>query len=232
VENEPPGRRSGGTPVSATHALEMRSVSKIYRRRSGQVTGLGRLTLAIDPGETVALVGPNGAGKTTALRIAATLVEPTSGSAYVFGRDVFRFPLAARSALGTVFSSTRSFYWRLTAEHNLAFFGAAQGLSPRRARAAGRSVAAELGIAECLSVPARRLSRGVLARLALARALLHEPALLLLDEPFSAIDEAWRVPAWRSLERRVRKGLAVLLATHDPSLVERCERAVSVRAHA
>jgi ABC-2 type transport system ATP-binding protein len=212
-------------------ALRMCSVCKLYRGRRGEVRGLAPLSLQVASGEAVALLGPNGCGKTTALKIAATLVEPTSGTTAVLGRDVVKHALAVRSAIGVVLASTRSFYWRLSAGHNLAFFAAAQRIAPRTASDRVRALADEFGLSgSVLRTPARRLSRGTLAAISLMRALLHEPRLLLLDEPFASIDGPARGRIWDALERRRRDGLAVLVATHDPFQVERCERAVHIRA--
>ncbi|MBD3347704.1 MAG: ATP-binding cassette domain-containing protein [Candidatus Eisenbacteria bacterium] len=223
---------TGREPLTAggACALKTTSLSKLYRTRGGRVRGLAPLSLEIMPGESAALVGPNGCGKTTALKIVATLVEPCSGSATVFGHDVVRRPLRARSLIGAVFSTTRSFYWRLSAGHNLSFFAAAQGMTPGAAASKARALAVELGIVEYLGVPARRLSRGILARLSLVRALLHDPGLLLLDEPFAAMDGGARERVWEALEGRTSDGLSLLVATHDPSQVRLCDRVFPIAA--
>lgn len=213
-------------------ALEIRSLTKVYAGRGGPARGLRPLTLDVSSGESVALVGPNGSGKTTALKIAATLVEPTSGTALVFGRSVAREPGAARAAIGASFSSSRSFYWRLSAEHNLSFFAATQGLGVRESRRRIRELADELDLVDHLRTPARRLSMGTLARLAIARALLHEPPLLLLDEPFASLDSRSCELVWGALSRRLAEGVAVLMASHDRAHILNCGRAVAVHAFA
>jgi len=211
-------------------ALRTESLCKLYRSRSGGARGLAPLSLEVASGEAVALCGPNGSGKTTALRVVSTLVEPTSGRAAVFGHDVVRRALLVRSAIGVVLASTRSFYWRLSARHNLMFFASTQGVRPGVADERIARLVDELEIdPQVMRTAARRLSRGTLARLSLARALLHAPRLLLLDEPLSAVDRPSRDLVWRVLDRRRRLGLALLAATHDPSVVERCDRAVSIR---
>ena len=208
--------------------LEFRSVSKVFRSGGRAVVGLPALSLTVERGEAVALVGPNGSGKTTAIRIAATLVEPTNGSVCVFGSDAATEPGFVRSAIGVSLASTRSFYWRLSAEHNLRFFAAIQGLPRRTARARAHAVSNELGLNKHLGTPARRLSKGTVARLALARALLHEPELLLLDEPFASLDDRARGLAWSALERRLCGGAAALIASHDQEGIERCGRSVEI----
>ncbi len=215
--------RATGVPV-----LEFRSVAKSYTRKGRTVRGLAPLTFSLPPGELVALVGPNGCGKTTALKIAATLVDPTSGCPLVLGRSVSSSRPAARSATGVMLAPLRSFYWRLTARQNLSFFAAMQGLGPLEAARRVRGLADELRLSEHLATAARRLSAGTLARLAFARSLLHDPALLLLDEPFSSMDDESSELVWASIERRARGGLAALVASHDVAHISRCGRQVAV----
>jgi ABC-2 type transport system ATP-binding protein len=206
-------------PVST---VRFESVRKIYRRGRRAVEALSALSLRIDAGEIAALVGPNGSGKTTALRIAASLVTPSSGRCSVFGCDV-RSCCRSRAPIGISLGSDRSFYWRLSAFQNLAFFAAIKGMKRSDAARAIRGLAAELDIERFLTRPARQLSRGVVARLAVARACLDEPALLLLDEPFASIDERGRGLMWKALRRRSGAGCSILLSTHELALAERCD---------
>jgi ABC-2 type transport system ATP-binding protein len=207
------------TREESTHRLEFRDVTKTYRRRGGAVVGLEPLTLTLGAGESVALAGPNGAGKTTALRIAATLVEPTSGVARVCGHDVVRAAGAARASIGVSLGGARSFYWRLSARRNLAFFAALAGLPPGGRERVISALASELGLERLLALPARRLSRGALARLGVARALLASPLLVILDEPFASVDEAGRRLILEALARRTEAGSAVLIASHGSEVL-------------
>lgn len=213
----------------AEPALTFRGVSKVFRRGRRAVVGLETLTLDVHRGEALALTGPNGAGKSTALRIAATLVTPSGGRACVCGHDVVGDACGARRQIGASLGSTRSFYWRLTARHNLLFFAALRGMSGPAALRAVSEIEEELGLEPWSPVPASRLSRGALARLSVARALVHDPRLIILDEPFASVDGEGRSLIWRALERRLRRGQAVVLASHDAESVRRCGAVVRLR---
>jgi len=207
-------------------AIRLECVRKVYRRNGRSAEALAPLSLVVGPGEIAALVGPNGSGKTTALKIVATLVEPTGGHATVAGRDVVSEPRYVRRAIGVSLGTTRSFYWRLTARHNLAFFATLEAVPRRRIPLAIDSVADELGLGAYLSVPARRLSRGALARLSVARAMISGPRILVLDEPFASVDTDGRALLRRAFARRTARGGTVLLATHDPAEAACCDSVV------
>jgi len=196
--------------------------------RGRGVKGLGELSAEVVRGQIAALVGHNGSGKTTALRIVATLVRPSSGRALVFGRDVVTEPAFVRRMIGVSLGAGRSFYWRLSALQNLTFFARLRGL--RRAQASDEiaRLAAELDVERYLLRSVRGLSRGTLARLSVARALLGDPALLVLDEPFASVDGRSRELMWRALERRARAGRAVILATHDDEVRQMCSPVVEL----
>lgn len=208
--------------------VELRGVEKVYRRRGWSVVALEPLTLSVDRGEAVAIVGPNGVGKSTAVRILATLVEPSAGTALVGGHDVVHEAPAVRRLIGVSLGSTRSFYWRLTARHNLSFFGRLRGMAGTEVRRAISEVASALGVLQALDAPARRLSRGTLARLAVARAVLGDPALILLDEPFAGVDSIGRDLIWRVLDDRRKLGTTVLMATHDEAQAHRCDHVIDL----
>jgi ABC-type multidrug transport system ATPase subunit len=183
----------------------------------------------VDRGQVGALVGPNGCGKTTALRIVATLVRPTSGRALVFGRDVSTEASAVRSMIGVSLGGGRSFYWRLSASHNLVFFARLRGVTRGAITGEIRRLAAELDVERYLVRPVRSLSRGTLARLSVARACLGDPRMLILDEPFASVDARSRRLIWNAIERRARAGRAVVLATHDDRVRARCAPVLELR---
>jgi ABC-type Na+ transport system ATPase subunit NatA len=218
-----------GVPVRGAPALVLERVARTFPCKVGAPVGLREVSAVVERGQIAALVGRNGSGKTTALRIAATLVRPTSGRALVYGRDVVREHDRVRGLLGVSIGSGRSFYWRLSAHHNLAFFGRLQGLRRARIAAEISRVAAELDLERYLDRPVRGLSQGTLARLSVARACLGEPELLLLDEPCASVDVRSRELLWGALERRVAAGHAVLLATHEEWVSRRCAPVVELR---
>jgi len=130
--------------------------------------------------------------------------------------------------MGVALNFERSFYWRLTARRNLLFTGRLVGLpGPRLARDVEAALD-EMGLARWSGSPARKLSRGALARLSLARALLGDPDLLILDEPLVSVDSAGRGRGMDALRRRLDHGAGLILATHDPAVAEWCDRVVTL----
>lgn len=181
-------------------------------RRFGAVTALAGVGLEVAGGEVVLLLGPNGAGKTTLLRALAGLVRPGKGRVRIAGADVCRDP-AARRTIGFL-SHHALLYDDLTPRENLRFAAALHGLDNAEHRIDAALATADL-VARA-DRPVRGFSRGMLQRLALARATLHAPAVLLLDEPFTGLD----VAAAAALRERVRShrdgGGAVVAVTHEP----------------
>ncbi len=180
--------------------------------------------LAIAPGELFGLLGPNGAGKTTLVKMLATLIEPTGGRARVGGYDL-RHATAIKAAIGLVTTDERSFYWRLTGRQNLDFFAALHGLPKVRSRVA--EMLALVGLEEVADRTFKEYSTGMRQRLAIARALLHRPQVLFLDEPTRGLDPA-AIQALHAFIRddlTGRQGLTVLLTTHWLQEAERlCDR--------
>ncbi len=209
-------------------AVRLEDVRKVYRKSGRPAEALAPFSLSVGAGETSALVGPNGAGKTTALKIVATLVEPTEGLAMVAGHNVVSESLHVRRMIGVSLGTKRSFYWRLTARHNLAFFATLENVPRKRIALAIESVADELGLVACLGVPTRRLSRGALARLSVARAMIARPRILVLDEPFASVDAHGRTLLRRAFARWAARGGTVLLATHDLAEASSCDSVVRI----
>ena len=181
-------------------------------RRFGGLTVLDGVDLTVDAGETVILLGPNGAGKTTLLRILALLLAPTGGRLCLFGRDATRAPAALRRRVGYV-GHEISCYPELSAAENLAFYARLFGVADATARIA--RLLAWAGLDGAGRRPVRAYSRGMGQRLALARALLHEPDLLILDEPFSGLDPDAVERLQRQLLELRAAGHSIVLATHD-----------------
>ncbi len=183
-------------------------------KRFGERLALRKATLAVEPGETVVLLGPNGAGKSTLLRLAAGLLRPTAGHARIDGIDAVDAPRALRA--GMAYAGHRSQLYRgLTARENLALHARLHG----RALDLDGSLAA-VGLADRADERIDGFSRGMLQRLALARATAHEPVLLLLDEPASGLDADGRTLLDRVLlEGRGRR--TQLVASHDQDLPAR-----------
>lgn len=194
--------------------LRLRSLRPV--RRQDAVCALRDVSLTVQRGEIFGLVGTNGAGKTTLLKILATLILPTSGRALLGGCDVGAAADDVRAQVGLVAGEERSFYWRLTGQHNLEFFAAFQGLRARAARMRISQLQVQLGL-EALERRVGTYSTGMRHRLAIARALLHDPPILLLDEPTRSLDPLAAAQLRRLIkdELVVSCGKTVLIATHN-----------------
>jgi ABC-2 type transport system ATP-binding protein len=209
-----------------THGVLARGVA----RRFGIAWALRGLDLTVPYGRVTALVGPNGAGKTTLLLILATLLRPDAGEVRVAGLDPLADPQGVRARMGWM-PDTFGVYDQLTAHEYLTFFGRAYRLDgPTVARRAAEALA-QTHLEEYASRPVHVLSRGQKQRLALGRALLHEPSVLLLDEPASGLDPRSRVELRDLLRRLAAGGAAVLVSSHILSeLEEIADRVVFVNA--
>ena len=195
-------------------------------RDYGGVRALDALSLEVPVGALVGLLGPNGAGKTTAMLLLATLLAPTRGGARVFGLDVVRERGIVRRRLGLVFQET-SVDGLLTVEENLRFAARLAGLGGREVRTAVMAAIDRAGLGACAAQPARQLSGGWRRLVDVARATLHRPDLLILDEPTVGLDPEHRELIWTILaaERRER-GTTVLFSTHYLAEAEPADRVV------
>ncbi|MCI0478502.1 MAG: heme ABC exporter ATP-binding protein CcmA [Anaerolineales bacterium] len=197
-------------------------------KQFGARWALRRVTFQIAPGEIVALVGPNGAGKTTLLRIIGTLARPNAGRVFIGKAAALEQANAARAAIGFVGHQT-FMYDDLTAWENLNFYARLYDLPERDQKI--RAVAARVGIEHRLDDVTRTLSRGLQQRLTIARMLLHDPRVLLLDEPYTGLDQVAADLLDRILLEAKRAERAILFSTHD---LERglalCDRAIILKA--
>ncbi|HEV3101164.1 MAG TPA: heme ABC exporter ATP-binding protein CcmA [Candidatus Dormibacteraeota bacterium] len=189
-------------------------------QRFGTEVALESIDLVIDGGEHLAVLGDNGAGKTTLLRILATAARPTSGSLEIFGLNALLERRRLRSRIGFV-AHAPGLYPALSAAENLEFFCTLQGVA--RTRVA--EVLDLVGLSDLARRPAAKLSRGAQQRLAIGRAVLHDPKLLVLDEPDASLDSGAG-----DLLARVMKGRTAVIATHDHALANRlCQRTLELR---
>jgi ABC-2 type transport system ATP-binding protein len=181
------------------------------RERFRAVDGID---LRVEAGEIFGLLGPNGAGKTTTMKMLATLLIPTSGTIRVLGIDPLTRPREVRARLGAMLSGERSLYWKLTARENLEYFAALYHVPPAEVNARIAGVLSAVKLTDRAEDYVERYSTGMRQRLALARALLPDPPLIILDEPTVGLDPQ----ASRDLRDRVRElraqGRTVLLTTH------------------
>jgi ABC-2 type transport system ATP-binding protein len=212
-------------------AVEARRVTKIFNSSSPlllrwlssdrqPVTALHEVTLTIWPGEIFGLIGRNGAGKTTFFKCIATLIEPTRGSLRVFGLDTVRQSRAVRACIGLVTSDDRSFYWRLTGWQNLLFFARLYGLGERAAR---QRIGSLLDLFEMSHLGHERFhtySTGAKQKLAIVRALLTDPPLILLDEPTRSLDPLAAADLRQLIRQQMARDKTVIIASHNLAEVE------------
>lgn len=209
--------------LSKTYPVPFRRLRAFFRRPvKDPVEALRDVSFEVETGEIFGLIGRNGAGKTTLTKIVATLVQPTTGSVSVHGHDSVNDDEHVRRQIGLATAEERSFYWRLTSEQNLMFFARLHGLSDRVARQRINDVFAKLELDEVARRRFGELSTGNKQRLAVARALLANPPVLLLDEPTRSLDPL-AAARMRDLIRSLANHnppVTILLTSHNLAEVE------------
>lgn len=211
----------GAGPPATDQALH---VEDLVKRYATGVEALRGVSLEIEPGQLFGLLGPNGAGKSTLIHCAAGLAQPTAGTIRVFGHDAIGDYGEARQAIGLA-PQELNLDWFLTVEETLDYHGGYFGM-PRRER---RERAAELletfSLTEKREERTRTLSGGMKRRLILARAMMHRPRLLILDEPTAGVDVELRLELWHYVRRINQEGTTILLTTHYLEEAEQlCDR--------
>ncbi len=186
-------------------------------KKPKKVTALQSVSLTIKPGEIFGLLGPNGAGKTTLIKILATLILPDSGKASIGGFDLVANPQDVRPLIGLVNANERSFYWRLTGRQNLDFFAALWNLDKIEKKERIGNVLDRMGLTHKADSLFMKYSSGQQQRLALARALLSDPKILLMDEPTRSLDPvvAARLRKFVRDELAGKQGKTILWCTHN-----------------
>ncbi len=196
-------------------ALVLRNLRKSFAK-----TAVDGLDLTVRAGELYALLGPNGAGKTTTLRMVAGLLPPDSGEIAVFGVDARRRPLEAKRVMAWL-PDEPTLYDKLDPLEYLEFVAGLWGVEPRRAQRLADELLETLGLWEHRRERCEGFSRGMKQKLALAGALVHEPRLLMLDEPLTGLDAAIARQVKDLLAARVRQGATIILTTHILEVAER-----------
>ncbi len=190
-------------------AIELRQLTKRFKER----TAVDHLDLVVAPGEIFGFVGPNGAGKTTTLRMIACLLAPDSGEVQVMGHSAVSEPEAVRRLIGYM-PDFFGVYTDLTVAEYLDFFGACYQLPPAERQQQAADLLELVELAHRRDDPVERLSRGMQQRLSLARTLIHDPQVLLLDEPASGLDPRARVEIRELMRELARMGKTIFFSTH------------------
>jgi len=203
--------------------IQLKEVSFSYPKKKGffqsflfqhdKTVAVDKLTCTIEKGEFICFIGMNGAGKSTLLKIIASIIIPVSGKVLINGCD--SSIVDVRQKIGVVLNNERSFYFRLTAYQNLEFFGALQNMSGKHLQNQIKRSLTLAGIAEHTHKRYDTLSHGMKQKLALVRALLHDPEIILLDEPTSGMDLISEEYTHKFLLKLKQKGKTIIIATHN-----------------
>jgi ABC-2 type transport system ATP-binding protein len=216
-----PGAEAGAAPVEGQPpALQLSGLLK----RFGPKTAVDHIDMTVPRGSFFGLVGPNGAGKTTSLSMAVGLLRPDGGSARIFGVDVWKDPLRAKALIG-VLPDGMAMPERLTGRELLTYLGQLRGLDPDTVAQRAQELLEVLDLAEAEDTVVIDYSAGMRKKIVLATALLHSPKLLVLDEPFEAVDPVSAMTIRTILRRFVEAGGSVVISSHVMALVEQiCDR--------
>ncbi len=205
--------------------IEARELTKSYADlRRGQFTALAGVSFTARPGEIFGLLGPNGAGKTTLLRILSTVLQPTSGAAIVGGYDVATQPALARKQIGFVSANT-AVYDRMTAWEMVEYFGRLHGIDRGDLRARMESLFERLAMNEIRDLPGAKMSTGMKQKVSIARALVHDPPVLIFDEATIGLDVLVARALLKTIAQLREQGKCIIFSTHIMREAERlCDR--------
>ena len=213
-------------------AIEAQSLSKTFVSKKGfwsvktkSTLAVENLSLSVKEGELFGLLGPNGAGKTTTVKMLSTLLLPTSGTISILGLDILKETREIRKRIGFTFGGSRGLYGRLSAKDNLRYFAELYGLSPEVSRNRILELLDLVGLSSRADDRVETFSSGMQQRLHLARALLHDPELIFLDEPTVGIDPVGARELRSTVKNLISLGKTILLTTHYMAEAEElCDR--------
>jgi heme exporter protein A len=204
----------------------MIEIKKLTKQADNKLILRG-IDLSITQGETVAILGPNGAGKSTLLKVLATLIKPTSGLVKINGLDLKKDHIEVKKMFGYLPHSSL-LYDHYTPFENLVFFGNLYGVKDVENRA--RKLVNEVGLSFFINEPVKNFSRGMIQRIAIARAIIHEPKIMLLDEPHTGLDQGAITILNNVVLSMKEKGCTTLMVTHDfKQAAEICDRIIIVK---
>lgn len=201
--------------------IELFNLSK----RFGNLNAVHSLSFTVRKGEIFGLIGENGAGKTTTLRMLATMFSPTSGTAVLSGYDIVKEPEKVRGKVGILFGGESGLYDRLTVAENIRYFGELNDISIDEINERTKMLADTFGMNDFLHKRAGKLSKGMRQKAAFARAIIHNPDILLLDEPTTGLDVSAIREVQNFILEQKRQGKTVLFSSHTMSEIEKlCDR--------
>jgi ABC-2 type transport system ATP-binding protein len=199
----------------SVHKVFRRGGFFLPRRKQIETHALKDVSIQVTPGEILALLGPNGSGKTTTLRLVSTMLLPDAGRVVVNGADTRSQARMARRNVGFAVAAERSFFPRLTARENLKFFAALEDVPRRERHSRVREVLCDVGLEHAAEKQVMKFSSGMHQRLGIARALVKQPSVLLLDEPTRSLDPAAAQSLWTLVRQLSQSGMTIIIATHN-----------------
>jgi sodium transport system ATP-binding protein len=209
--------------------IHVENLTKSFRDlRRGQVLAVDQISFDAKPGEVFGLLGPNGAGKTTTMRILCTVLKPTSGTATLAGFDVVDEPGQVRQHIGFLSAST-AIYDRMTAWEMVEYFGKLYGMTPEKLRERMEALFADLQMNDFRDVLGAKMSTGMRQKVSIARAIVHDPPVLIFDEPTLGLDVLVARAVLENIQRLRAQGKCILYSTHIMREVEKiCDRVAIV----
>ncbi len=219
--------------------IEVRSLFKsftvkegpVFRKTAKTVSALEGVSFTVKKGEIFGLLGPNGAGKTTTIKTVCTLIQPTSGEVYVNGHDVVKDSQSARQDLGVMLTGDRTLYWKLTGRENLEYFAALYHMDRAKAKERIQTLLKLVGLEERQDTLVENYSTGMRMRLSFVKGILHEPPVVLLDEPTMSLDPQSARLIRETIKDLRRDGHAILLTTHYMEEADQLSDRVAVIDH-
>lgn len=201
--------------------IEVKDVSKRFK----EIAAVQRVSFRVEAGEVYGLLGENGAGKTTTMRMMATILSPTEGDIEISGFSVRQQPLEVRRRIGILFGGDVGLYSRLTARENIAYFGRLYGLDQARLQERTHSLSRMLAMDEFIDRRVGAFSRGMKQKVAIARTLVHDPDVILLDEPTTGLDVTAATIFRRMVRRLQAEGKTILFSSHNMGEINKlCKR--------
>ncbi|KMK75496.1 ATP-binding cassette domain-containing protein [Alkalihalobacillus pseudalcaliphilus] len=209
--------------------IKVEQVSRSFRDKKVTVEALKKVTFEIEKGEVVGLLGENGAGKTTLLRMISTILEPSEGTIHIDGIDIHKQPMAIKSNIGVLFGSETGMYDRLTARENLTYFAQLYGMTKQETKARIEDLAKRFGMEDYLDRKVGGFSKGMRQKVTIARTLIHNPDIILLDEPTTGLDIT-SANMFRELIHSLRQeGKTIIFSSHIMDEVSQlCESIIMI----
>jgi len=201
--------------------IEITNISKSFR----DIEAVRNVSFSVARGEVLGLLGENGAGKTTTLRLLATMLKPTSGSASLNGYDIVKDPAKVRQAIGILFGGESGLYDRLTARENIAYYGQLNDLTPPEIESRIEYLSSTLGMEEYIDRKVGKFSKGMKQKVSIARSIIHNPSIMLFDEPTAGLDVSAARVIHKFIDSCRDEGKTVLFSSHSMVEVEKlCDR--------